>query len=385
MKQTKCILVAISSAHAASRQKLRGIYRYSALKDDWDILLVRSPVDLTAEVLDNCANGGIDGFILSSDECSAEIARAIPKEKPVVAIEVGAHIPLNRSRRNTLELKTDNGAIGEMAAKHFKSLGHFASFVYIPDEKDRDWSRLRGVAFVDALHSAAGHSEIFDASHESLPKFLSRQKLPVAVFAAWDFVAAKVIRACHESGLSIPSQVAVLGVDNDDLICESVRPALSSILIDRAKQGFIAAKMLDSMMKSRFRETKHVCRPLKVVERESTTYISPGNIVVDRARKFIADHAGESLSVQDVADALHISRRLLDMRFAESAFGSVAATVRARQLSSAKRFLKQTSLSDARIAERCGFNNVGTLRNLFRRTYGMSMRAWRTHNARKTT
>ena len=378
-KPARTILVAISSAHAASRQKLRGIYRYAAHKDDWDITIVRSTADLSSRLLCECTEGHFDGIILSSAECSEEIARAIPQKTPLVAIEseIGANLPRRRTPAKTAILTTDNVAIGHMVAEHFRSLGHFNSYVYVPDELGREWSNAREKAFMDAAPTARCHKETYANPQETLAEFLVRQKQPVAVFAAWDFIAAKVIKACHESGLSVPSQVSVIGVDDDDMICESVRPPLSTILVDRVKQGFIAAKTLNMMMNSRTPATNYICRPLKVVERESTTYVSQGRTIIERARKFINDHVKDDLDVQDVADALHISRRLLDLRFAESEFGSVAKMIRARRLSFVKRFLKKTSLSDSRIAVCSGFKNVGTLRNLFRRTYGMSMRTYR--------
>ena len=372
MKCTRNVLVAISSAHAASRQKLRGIYRYAARMNDWDITLVRSPTDLNGRLLNECAHGAIDGFILSSDECSAQISRMVPSEKPIVAIEVGADIHTERKRHNTIALTTDNEAIGMLAAEHFRSLGHFASFVYIPDELDRDWSEARGRAFAMAINRR--HVEIYDRSRETLAAFLSRQEQPVAAFAAWDFIAAKVVRACHESRLAVPSQVSVIGVDDDDLVCESVRPPLSTILVDRVRQGFVAAKTLDAMMKNpdRAPSTNFICRPLKVIERESTTCLSSGAALVERARIYISDNIMSGIGAQDIADAIHVSRRLLDLRFAESGLGSVSDLIRKKRLAAVKKLLKQTSLSDSRIATRCGFKNVGTMRNLFRRVYGMS-------------
>lgn len=378
-KKPKTILVAITATHAASRQKLRGIYRYAAGKDDWDITLVRSPLDLTSQMLEECASGNIDGFILSSDECSDRISRVIPKNKPIVAIEVDTAIPTERDRRKNIVLTTDNTAIGQMAAEHFKSLGRFASFAYIPDERGRQWSKMRGEAFAAEVSSDYRHVEEFDGTKESLSEFLLRLKHPVAIFAAWDFIAAKVVKTCRQTGLAVPSQVSILGVDDDDLICESVRPPLSTILVDRVKQGFIAAKKLDAMMNvsRRVIVSDYICRPLKVVERETTAYISPGTAVVERAHKFIADYATEGIDVEDVANELHISRRLLDMRFAEAGLGSVSEAIRKKRLVAVKRLLRQTTLSDSRIASRCGFKCVGTLRNLFRRTFGMSMASFR--------
>ena len=386
MKRRKTVLVAVSSAHAASRQKLRGIYRYAARKDDWDIALVRSSSDLTRQLLEECTNGGIDGFILSSDECSAEISHIVPMDKPIVAIEVGADIDPKRNPRNTIILTTDNVAIGKMAAEHFRSLGRFASSVYIPDEMNRNWSSIRGEAFVDAVDSSKFHVETYDSTKETLADFLSRQMCPVAVFAAWDFLAAKVVRACHESRLSVPSQVSVLGVDNDDLVCESVRPPLSTILVDRITQGLVAAKTLDAMMDApmRVHHANYVCPPLRVVKRESTASVSPGEALVDRALRLINDNAMSAINVQDVADMTGVSRRLLDLRFAESGLGSVADNIRKTRIAVVKQQLRQTSLSESRIAASCGFTSVGALRNQFRRIYGMSMSAYRRGIHRQT-
>ena len=122
---------------------------------------------------------------------------------------------------------------------------------------------------------------------------------------------------------------------------------------------------------------KYICHPTKVIERESTACVSPGNTVIDRARKFISDHVTGDIGVQDVADAIHVSRRLLDLRFAESGIGTVAEFIRMRRLAAVKQLLKQTSLSDTRIALRCGFKSVGALRNLFRRECGITMKAYR--------
>ena len=380
-KQSKSILVAISSSHAASRQKLRGIYRYAAQKDDWDITLVRSTADMSQRLKSECADGIFDGCILSSEECSAEISRTVPSKTPIVAIEgeIGSILAKRRDIGKTTIVTTDNIAIGRMAAAHLRSLGRFASFVYIPDEEGRTWSKTREEAFMESIRAERCRKEVYDSGKESLGDFLLRQERPVAVFAAWDFVAAKVVRACHAAGLSVPEQVCVIGVDDDDMICESVRPPLSTILVDRIRQGFVAAKTLNAMMTSRKCATAstYVCRPLKVVERESTAHLSPGGGVVERARQFIADHISDAINAQDVADAIHVSRRLLDLRFAQSGIGSVTGLIHAKKLAHVKRLLRQTPLSDARIAARTGFKNVGTLRNLFRSAFGMSMRAWR--------
>lgn len=379
MKGPKKVLVALSTANAAARQKLRGIYRYVTEGHDWDVQLVRSAGELTVGTIREAERNGIDGYILSIPETHSVLGAIAHVTTPVVAVEIDFHAFASR-REGILHLRTDNAGIGRAAAAHLTKLGHFRSFAFIPDEQNRYWSQARGAAFCEFLSAANAEVRSFEPPRQgadfarSLSTFLDALPKPVGVFAAWDYVAAQTLSTCRELGLSVPEQVSIIGVDDDEFVCESVKPSLSTILVDREKQGHDAAVALEALMRGRRQPQAPVCRVVRVVERESTAPLSPSGSLVERALRFIDRNVRQRLQPDDVARHLGVSRRLLDLRFAELASTTLAGAIRNRKLKEVERLLKTTSLSDTRIAAACGFANVNALRNLFRATRGRTMR-----------
>lgn len=146
---------------------------------------------------------------------------------------------------------------------------------------------------------------------------------------------------------------------------------------DRESQGYAAAQALDALMHGIRRPPTPVCRVVRFIERESTAPLSPSGPIVDRANRYIAENAVKGISANDVAAHLGISRRLLDLRFRETGFTTVSRRIRNTKLDEVCRLLKTTTLNDRRIAERCGFENVNALRNLFRSTYGKTLYGYR--------
>ena len=208
----------------------------------------------------------------------------------------------------------------------------------------------------------------------SLPK-------PLAVFAAFDRCAASVFDACRELRLTIPKSVAVLGVDDDTLICEHTRPKLSSIRPNTVMQGFQAAKELDRILSGRGTKGKTiVCTHLGISERDSTAQIPPGVHIVQKANSYLDKHALEPICVADVVAHTGVSARLANLRYSEATGHSIQEELVSRRLAEAKRLLSKTSWPMTRIATRCGFKSPTILAHLFTSHFGMSMSAWRTCN-----
>lgn len=386
MHGPKKVLVALPTANAAARQKLRGIYRYVAEGHDWDIQLVRSAEEMSAASICAAERGGIDGYIMSMPD-SADALRQISKtQTPLVAIEIDHHVFGSR-RAGIAYLRTDNVGIGRAAADHFRKLGHFRSFAFIPDLRNRPWSQVRGASFREALAASNVEVRTFTPPRESaesgrlLSAFLGKLPKPAGVFAAWDYVAAQTLSACRERGINVPKQVSIIGVDNDEFICESVKPALSTILVDREKQGYDAALALEALMRGH-RPHAPICRVLRVIERESTAPLSPSGTLVDRALHFIEENAIRGIEPDDVAQHLRVSRRLLDFRFAELGSKTIATAIRERKLKEVDKLLLTTTLSDTRIAAICGFKSVNALRNLYRSIHGRTMRTTHANHIR---
>ncbi|MBR2839283.1 MAG: substrate-binding domain-containing protein [Kiritimatiellae bacterium] len=389
------ILVALPMANAAARQKLRGIYRFVAEGHDWDIRQVRTTNEFTGDCIRAAICDKTDGFIVSFPDCTSAARELSRTTLPTVAIEVEPRLFSPRAK-NIAFLETDNRGIGRAGAEHLRKLGMFRSFGFVSDADNRSWSRMRAAAFAEALADAAGEVAVFaspdNASEREsrLGEFLSHLPKPAGVLASWDMSAAQVISLCRARGIRVPGQVAVLGVDNDEYLCESVKPAISTILVDRERQGYDAAAALDRMMRrSSCPRTLSVCRVVRIVERESTAPLTPASHLVKRTLRLIDDMAFGDLTPGAVVARLGVSRRLVDLRLRELGEETLAERIRSRKLAEVRRLLRETSLSDSRIAVRCGFKNVNALRNLFRARFGVSLRQSRaelhpTQDSRKT-
>ena len=201
---------------------------------------------------------------------------------------------------------------------------------------------------------------------------------PAAICAANDQTARAVADAALAQNLRIPDDIAVLGIDDDPKFCLGAPPALSSVVQDFESCGYQAAEALQRLMDGDasgpdvLRYGAH-----GVSIRESTLSSSPHADFVQKALDWIDANACRYIGAADVADALGVSRRTLDIRFHELLRTTVHAVLRERRLEEVKRLLSTTDISIGRITEQCGFTSAGHLKNLFRRTTGVSMRDWR--------
>ena len=368
------ILVVLDLTLQSGREHLDGFYRHSDRKGNWEVRLVPSVEESSGIMVKSIIERGIDGAIVKSD-CSPSIADAIfTAGVPVVAID--------RANRTTSQhadayVLNDNRAFGREAARYFDSLGRFAAYGFVPDPDGREWSKARGKAFMTAV--AQRHRDaVVSEQQGSLSEWITSLPKPLAVFAAFDRCAVSVFDACRELRLTIPKSVAVLGVDDDVLICEHTRPKLSSIRPNTVRQGFMAAKELDRILSGRGAKGKTiVCTHLGIYERDSTAPIPPGVRIVQEANSYLSKHALEPICVADVVAHTGVSARLANLRYSEATGHSIQEELISRRLAEAKRLLSKTTWPMTRIATRCGFKSRVVLTHLFTSHFGMSMSAWR--------
>jgi LacI family transcriptional regulator len=283
----------------------------------------------------------------------------------------------------------DNVGIGKAAAAFFLNLGNFRSFAFIPDELDRSWSAERGKAFGDEL-AAHGKSCTFytcgkkgSAGEKALAQFLNGLEKPAAVFAAWDGRAADALHAARVARLRVPEEISVLGVDDDKLICEHTRPALSSIRTDAEGMGEEAARLLAGMIRSgRTTLRKPITRPiLNIIERDSTRTPVPAAQLIRRATAFIEAEAHKDIRPEDVARGLNVSRRLLDLRFREYEHMSLSEKIIQRKIETAKRLLTESSIAVKDVFRSAGFASVTNANKIFKTATGLTPAAWRLRGA----
>ena len=377
MKQSneKRILVALDLTHQSGREHLIGFYRYADSKTNWEVRLVPSTEESYLPMVERILADSIDGVIMKG-ECVQPLAAAIDAAAvSVVAIDQ----PMTPSSEIAdVYICNDNEKIGQAAARYFDSLGRFASYGFVPDPNDCEWSKQRGSAFINAA-TERHHGQLVCTAVDPLNEWIDSLPKPAAVFAAFDQCASTVLAACRELKLKVPRDVAVLGVDDDILICNHTRPQLTSIRPDHAGQGFAAAKELDRLMsspKSCLSRTV-VCPHIGITERDSTTVVPPAVHLVHSINTYLDEHALEGIRVSDVVKHLGVSMRLANLRYAQSIGHSIQKELTDRRLSEAKRLLTQTKYPIERIAKRCGFSSSITFSHLFRTYAGIAPTAYR--------
>lgn len=378
MEECKHILVALDLTHQSGREHLAGLYRYTDKKENWEIRLVPSTEESYLPMVRRFLSERIDGVVVKG-ECVPTIREAIcAAGVPTVVIDRPV---FDDAFAGLTYICNDNDGIGRAAAQFFASLGQFASYGYIPDPNNCEWSQIRGKAFCNSL--AARHKDTpISIATEPLADWLVALPRPAALFAAFDQCASTVLECCRALKIKVPGDIIVLGVDDDALICDHTRPKLSSIRPDHVEQGFAAARELDRLL-SRRRQTiarTILCPHLGITERDSTHTVPPAAHLVREAMSFISAHAFEGIRVADVVKRLGISARLANLRFSQAVGHSIRDELVHRRLAEAKRLLEQTSYTQRRIAQKCGFKSTIVLSHLFHAHFGFSMRDWRKAN-----
>ena len=304
-----------------------------------------------------------------------------------------------RFPRQTVFVGIDNRQIAAEAFQLLarRGLDHFAYVHPYAMSEDVSHSPVRAETFMRMAKEAGfdctecqrekHKTADWSASMTSLAAELSALPRPCGIMAYNDRVAREVIDACNYAKLRIPEQIQIIGVDNQEDICENIRPRLTSIEPDFFGVGRLAAQQMEELLAKGQTQNHMMCGVQRIAERDTTRDLSGAARLVTSAEKLIRSYACQGLppspkglTVQSLAAALHVSRSLLEMRFSKVREEGVAAAIRRRKLEEVCRMLKETNLPIGEIAYRCGFPVQTHLNALFRRTFGTTLRAYRTSN-----
>jgi LacI family transcriptional regulator len=282
-------------------------------------------------------------------------------------------------------VETDDAEIARLAAEHLLERG-FKHFGYCGDARF-NWSVWRGDFFADRLRRAGHdfHSYRSDPAetdlemeNRRLTEWLRGLPKPVGIMACYDRRGQQVLDACRNAGLAVPDEVAVVGVDNDELLCELAAPPLSSVIPNTHRTGYEAAALLDRMMTGKKVAAKpHLISPLGVAARQSTDVLAIDDREIVRAVRYIREHACEGINVSDLLRAVALSRRVLEQRFQRLLGRTPHEEIMHVRLSRVQRLLAETDLPLYLIAERAGFEHVEYLSVAFKRELGKTPRQFR--------
>ncbi|TSA33124.1 MAG: helix-turn-helix domain-containing protein [Verrucomicrobiaceae bacterium] len=364
------------------RDVMTGIQRFALAHPDW-IFHEGPPDSRVMPLLREWRPHGIIGHVYARDLLDTLNGLKIPL---VLACSLPGAITPN--------VDVDHLSVGRMAAEYFlrKGFRHFGYFGsgrarFSLEREEGFRETLRGHGFdLSVCHMEYLPTPPFNLDTRRLDKIveglLRKCSRPLAVFASNDIAARQLAEECRRMGLSIPSEVAILGVDNDEYECMLSTPPLSSIAIPSEQIGFSAAEMLDCLMRGKTPRNQHpALPPLYVVSRHSTDYFVVSDPVVNRALKFIRERTTQPLTVDEVRKHCAVSRRILERRFQSALQQTALQVIHRACVERAKPLLERTRLDLNSVAGQCGFSSARQMTDVFRKSTGQSPAHYRKHIA----
>ncbi len=380
MKPPPKVALLIETSNSYARELLQGVRAWVGENGPWSLRLTEQGRGAAVPAWLRRWDG--DGVIARVE--NGRIARALRATKLPV-IDVSAALP----RLVFPRVATETAGVAELAATHLieRGLRHFA---YCGDRRFH-WARRRGEAFARDTRAAGGSCAMFapvpgavDDEVEEIARWLRTLPRPVGVLACLDLRGQQVIAACRRAGLAVPDEVAVIGVHNDELLCDLCDPPLSSVIPNAARAGYEAAGLLARAMAGRkvpvvWREIP----PRGVVARQSTDLAAVRDAKIAGAVRYMREQAAGGANVGDVLRAVPMARTALERRFKAALGTTPHAHLRKLRMERVQQLLANTSLPVGEIAAVTGFEHPEYLSAMFRRECGMSPRAYRArHRAR---
>ena len=365
------VALLIETSNAYARGLLSGVQAWVRENQPWSIYMAEQGRGDEPPAWLSDWNG--DGIIARIE--NAAIAKVIARLGiPTVDMSAGRILP----KLPCFEI--DETAIGQAAADHFLERG-FKNFAYCGDARFV-WSKSRGAAFAAALearghtvhdyHAPAGTGDAGDDEMLSLRDWLQSLPQPVAVFCCYDIRGRLVLDTCRSFSVAVPDRVAVLSVDNDELLCSLAYPPLSSIIPNALRTGYDAAALLTRMMAGeKSGAACHYIAPTGIATRQSTDVLAVEDAHVAKAVQFIREHACQGICVDDVVAQAGLSRRLLENRFKKLLSRSPHEEITRVQILRVQDLLANTDLQLSEVADRTGFRYVEYLSAVFKQKTGI--------------
>lgn len=386
MSEIPKVALLIETARGYGRGLLRGIVRYARLHGPWSFYV--TPGDFEQAVPEMRQWGGT-GVIARME--NAKIGEAVlATGLPVIALDLSdLQLAPGSPLAELCEVRSDSRKAARMAAEHLLERGFMEfAFVGIPG---RVWSRRREESFCERIREAGREPLVYPPPRKRdgewgreqaiMAQWLRGLPKPVGIMACNDDRGRQVLEACRAAGIRVPEEAAVIGVDNDELLCELSDPPLSSVALNAERGGYEVAALLDQMMRGRVTKKQRILvEPQWVETRRSTDVMALDDRDVAAALRFIQDHAGSPIQVSDVVRSVALSRRTLEMRFRRLLGRSVHDEIERAHLERAKRLLTETDLNVPRVAEASGFASASYFGAVFRRRNGMTPAKFRARN-----
>ncbi len=381
MTSRRCpqIALLVDTATDWGRRMIRGIGRYAQQQGGWDIWLEQRCQHAPGRLPPGWRGDGIVARV-----ADRAMGRYLAEAPGVVVNVSAARIPGVEFPTVTADLR----AAARLAAGHLLDQGfrHFGYFAPL----GLSYVDIHYHSFVEHLAEAGLSCDLFRARRGTGPRATWRRQQddlrnwlqgltkPVAVLTWTSDRGREVLYACRALGLLVPEQVAVMGGDEDSLLCETCNPPLSGVALTSERIGYEAAALLDRMLHGEPRPTEPILiEPTRVVVRQSTDTLAITDPDLARAIAFIRTHAATPIQVSDVLRDVAVSRSWLERRFQEALGRSPAEEIRRVRLERTKQLLADTDLPVPQVAVASGFGSREYLAYAFRHATGLTPREFR--------
>lgn len=363
-------------------QVMTGVAAYLQEKPGWSIYIEEKA--LKDQRLPDLKTWRGDGIIADFDHPT--VAKAVQRSH-LPAVAFGSGYGWYPPRSPVPYFYTNNDAIAVLAADHMLSRGirKFA-FCGYPRNPTNGWSEERERAFRRYLTKRGFSCSVFNALSDSrwdrlqhqLAAWLVSLPKPVGLMAANDVRGRQVLELCRTQMIRVPESIAVIGVDNDELICQLSSPMLSSVEQGAHRLGYEAAHLLDQMMEVKKKPAKrYIIDPIRIVTRRSSEVLAIDEPKVAEAMALIVQHATKGLQVKDVLSELAISRSNLEARFRQTLGHSIHTAIRRVQMENVRQLVIETSLPLKQISADLSFSSVQHMTTAFSKAFGHSPAKYR--------
>lgn len=381
-RTTRQVALIIDASKPYDRKVIRGVGAYCREVGNWSLYVEEDPV----QKLPDLRSWQGHGIIANLDD--PRVAAAI-RGLTIPVVGVGGGFGHYDPRRAIPYFATDSVAIARLAAEHLIQRG-FPRLAYcgVPLTRTNGWSRIRAEAFAACGKASGlpcwtfsgryGTARHWQRLQEELRVWIEELPKPIGLLACNDARARHVLEACRALGVRVPEDLALIGVDNDETICELTDPPLSSVDQGAHRLGYQAAALLDRMMRGRHVRPK-CCyvQPEQVVTRRSSDVLAIEDPDVANAMRFIHDRACEGIRVHEIVQAVGLSRSTLERKFKETLGCTLHDQIRRFRLARAQQLLREGEFTLRQIAKRTAFRHLSYSNRFFRQATGQTPAAYR--------
>jgi LacI family transcriptional regulator len=370
----KKVGILVDLAGAYGRSVLRGVMHFAQISQgahDWEFVMPPMYSLARKVTVDPSHSDGIVAMV--HDERSIAAFR----EHGVPVVNTARTLSLERLRAAKIpSVVPDDAAVGEMAYQYLRERG-FTRFAFC-GHPTTDWSLARHRAFARCCADDGFPCDSVTRADEVPVKWVAQLPKSTAVLAANDRYAWHTVDACRLADRRVPDDIAVLGIDNDPLIVNMIRPELSSVELPGFRIGIEAATLLSDLLGGASGAVQpRLFPPTGVIGRASTDVLAIEDEAVVEAVRFVRRNASRRISVDDVVEAVALSRRNLERRFRQLMGRSILEEIRHAHLERAKQLLRETTLEMPAIARESGISSAARFSTVFHALAGVSPTAYR--------